>query len=139
MRLRLYALFGILFLICLAFDALVYGSLAREPGIGAAVAAAARADSPLLHTYIVLGRPLTTSSALTTAGQSLADSAYGGAYASIAAMPDAASSLLFDESHGPLRALYLLIYWCAPLFLALAIVAWLLRSRPTHLIKTARR
>lgn len=140
MRIRMYALFGILFLICLIIDALAFGALANEAGVGAAIAASAQAQAPIAHTYIFLGSSVVSALPwLQTVGQSIADAALGDAYTAIAATPEAAIDLLFSESRGPLRALFLLCYWGAPLLLVLAIAAWLLRTRPTHLIKSARR
>ena len=140
MRFRFYALFGILFLFCLVIDVLTFGGLAQNGAVGSAVAASARAEAPLVHTYIVLGRPIAMSIPVAgTAGQSIADAAFGDAYPPILATPDAAVDLLFSASMGPLRALLMLCYWGAPLFLVLTITAWLFRTRRTHLIKSARR
>ncbi|MGH9423196.1 MAG: hypothetical protein ACRD3J_24685 [Thermoanaerobaculia bacterium] len=140
MRFRFYALFGILFLLCLAIDLLTFGGLVREPGIGPAIAQSARAEAPLVHTYVVLGTPIVKAiPGSDTAGQSIADAAFGDAYPQILATPEAAVSLLFSASIGPLRALLLLCYWGAPIFLVLAILAWMFRTRHTHLIKSARR
>ncbi|MEO7149288.1 MAG: hypothetical protein ABIY40_05060 [Rhodanobacteraceae bacterium] len=140
MRVRAYILLGILFLLCLALDALTFGALAREPVIGPAVAASARAEAPLAHTYIVLGMPLVDAlAALQSIGRNCAETAFGGAYPAIAETPAAAIDLLFSASRGAPRALFMLFYWGAPSLLVLTIVAWLFRTRPTHLIKTARR
>lgn len=137
MRVRAYILFGILFLLCLALDALTFGALAREPVIGPAVAASARAEAPLAHTYIALGAPLTGAMpALQSAGSACADTAFGSAYPAITATPAAAIDLLFAESRGAKNALFMLFYWGAPVLLVLTIMAWLFRTRPTHLIKT---
>ena len=79
MRFRFYALFGILFLFCLIVDLLTFGGLACEPVTGTAIARSARAEAPLMHSYIVAGRPIATAiPALNTAGQSIADAAFGG-------------------------------------------------------------
>lgn len=140
MRIRMHALFGILFLLCLIVDVLVFGGLAQETSIGTAIAGSARAQAPIAHTYIVIGNPIVAAVPfLQTAGQAMADSAFGDAYPAISATPDAAIDLLFSESRGPLRALFLLCYWGAPLLLLATVLAWLFRTRPTHLIKSARR
>ncbi|MBS0432665.1 MAG: hypothetical protein JSS21_09720 [Proteobacteria bacterium] len=140
MRFRFYALFGFLFLFCLSLDVLMFGGVSQEAGVGAAIADSARAQAPLAHTYIVLGRPIAARvAAARTAGQSIAAAAFGDSYDSIAATPDAAIDLLFSESRGPMRALLMLAYWGAPVFFVLAILAWLFRTRRTHLIKSARR
>lgn len=140
MRFRWYALFAVFFLLCLLVDALSFAALARQPQVGAMIAASADAESPVARTYIALGTPLVAASPiLQTIGQSVADAAFGDAYPAIAARPDAAMDLLFSESHGSLCALFMLLYWGAPLLLALTLAAWLLRTRRTHLIKSVRR
>lgn len=140
MRFRFYALFGFLFLFCLSLDVLIFGGLSQEAGIGQAIADSARAQAPLTHTYIVLGRPIATRiPAARTAGQSIADAGFGDAYDDIQTTPDAAADLLFSASRGPMRALLVLSYWAAPAFFLLTLLAWIFRTRHTHLIKSARR
>jgi hypothetical protein len=140
MRIRWYALFGIFFLLFLLIDALTFAGLAHLPGVGNAVAASADAEAPIAHTYIELGDPLVAASpVLQNVGAAMADAAFGDSYAAIQARPAAASDLLFSESRGPLSALFMLSYWGAPLLLAFTLVAWLFRTRQTHLIKSVRR
>jgi hypothetical protein len=125
-----------LFVLCLALDAWLYGSLAREPEIGPILASSARANAPLLHTYIVLGEPL---AAYTGApGQRVADAAFRHAYPSIVASPATAASQLFTQSRGPWRGLLVVLYWGAPVLLVLTLGAWVLRSRETHLMGSVR-
>lgn len=137
MRLRKY---WVLFALCglsLAFDAWVYGSLAREPDVGPALVSAARANAPLLHAYIVLGAPIADHTG--ASGQYVAAAAFGAAYPAMAATPAAADSLLFSESQGPLRGILIMLFWAAPVLLVLALAAWVLRSRETHLMGNTRR
>ncbi len=134
---RKYGMLFTLFVLCLAFDAWLYGSLVREPDVGPAIASSARANAPLLHTYIVLGEPLAARTGVS--GQRLADAAFADAYPSIIASPATAASQLFTQSRGPLRGLLLVLYWATPLLLVLALAAWVLRSRPTHLMGGIRR
>ena len=137
MRWRKYGVLFTLFVLCLAFDAWLYGSLAREPQVGPALAASARANAPLLHTYIVLGEPLAAHTGAW--GRGVADAAFADAYPSIIASPATAASQLFTQSRGPLRGLLLLLYWVTPALLVLALAAWVLRSRQTHLMGRVRR
>ena len=137
MHWRKYGVLFTLFVLCLAFDAWLYGSLAREPAIGAALASSARANAPLLHSYIVLGEPLAAHTGWS--GQRVADAAFADAYPSIMASPATAASQLFTESRGPLRGLLVVLYWATPALLVLALAAWVLRSRPTHLMGGVRR
>ncbi len=137
MRWRKYGVLSTLFVFCLAFNAWLYGSLAREPDIGPALASSARATAPLLHTYIALGEPLAMHTG--SSGQHVADAAFADAYPSIVASPATAAGQLFTESHGPLRGLLLALYRATPVLLVLALAAWVLRSRQTHLMGRARR
>lgn len=140
MRMHWYALFGIFFLLCLFIDALSFGALSREPQIGQAVLTGAEAEAPIVRIYIALGTPLVSSSPiLQQVGESMANSAFGDSYAAIGARPAAAVDLLFSESHGPTSALFMLSYWGAPLLLVCTLLAWLMRTRQTHLIKSVRR
>jgi|GEM_PF-1274319 len=85
MRWRRYGVLSTLFVLCLTFNAWLYGSLAREPEVGPALASSARANAPLLHTYIVLGDPLAAYTG--ASGQRMADAAFADAYPSIVASP----------------------------------------------------
>lgn len=138
MRPRKYTVCFTLFVLCLAFDAWVYGSLARNPDVGPALVSAARASAPLLHTYIVIGEPLVGHLGAAT-GQRVADAAYADAYPAMSAMPTAAANLLFSQSYGPWRRILVVLYWAAPVLLALGLVTWLLRSRQTRLMGRGRR
>jgi hypothetical protein len=137
MRLRKYRVLFVLFVLCLAFDAWVYGSLARDPGVGPALESSARAHAPLLHAYIVLGTPFAVHAGVS--GRYVAAIAFGDAYPAMMAAPATADSLLFRGSHGPLRGILIVLFWAAPLLLVLALAAWVLRSRETHLMGKAGR
>jgi hypothetical protein len=140
MRIRWYVLFGIFFLLFLLIDALSFGALAQEKGVGPAVASAAAAEAPIAHTYILLGTmPISYVPALRAVGGAMADAAFGDSYAAIEARPEAAIDLLFSESRGPAATLFVLSYRGAPLLLLLTLLAWLFRTRQTHLIPSVRR
>lgn len=127
-----------LFVLCLAADAWVYGSLALDPAVGPALVRAARDSAPLLYSYIELGRPVVAHLGAAT-GAHFAAAAFGAAYAAIAARPAEAADLLFSGSHGPLRDLLVALYWGAPVLLVVTLGAWVLRSQETHLMGRVRR
>ncbi|MGH8113484.1 MAG: hypothetical protein ACREPS_00305 [Rhodanobacteraceae bacterium] len=137
MRLRKYWVLFVLFVLTLAFDAWVYGSLARSPSVGSALVSAARANAPLLHAYIVLGSPIAVRTG--ASGNYVASAAFGAAYPAMTATPAVADSLLFSESRGPLRGILIVLFWATPILLVLALAAWVLRSRETHLMGKVRR
>ncbi|HEX5353835.1 MAG TPA: hypothetical protein VFW60_07120 [Rhodanobacteraceae bacterium] len=136
MRVRKYTVLFGLFVACLVFDAWIYGSLAGIPETGPELASAAHAHSPLLHAYIVLGSPLAAHTG--ASGQYVSSAAFGAAFPAMRESPAAADSLLFSQSHGPLRGILVLLFWAAPALLVLTLAAWALRSRPTHLMGRAR-
>lgn len=136
-RPRKHTVLFALFVLCLAFDAWVYGSLAREPKVGPVLTAAARVSSPLLHAYITLGGPLAAHTG--ASGRYVADAAFGAAYPAITSSPALADTLLFSQSQGPLRGIFLVLFWAAPVLLVLTLAAWVLRSRPAHLMGRIRR
>jgi hypothetical protein len=136
-RLRNYWVLSALLVLCLAIDAWVYGSLALDPDVGPVLVPAARDSAPLLHTYIEIGRPF-AAHLDAAAGARFAGMAFGSAYASMAARPAEAAGLLFSGSSGPLHDLLVALYWGAPALLVLTLVAWVLRSRETHLMGRAR-
>jgi hypothetical protein len=136
MHWRRYRVLFTLFVLSLAVDAWLYGSLAREAEIGPALASSARANAPLLHTYIVLGEPLAAYTG--ASGQRVADVAFHDAYPSIMASPATAASELFAQSRGPWRGLLVVLYWGTPVLLVITLGAWVLRSRETHLMGRVR-
>lgn len=137
-RLRKDWLLFALFVLCLAIDAWVYGSLALDPAVGPMLVSASRDSAPLLYGYIELGRPFVAHWGAATGGY-FAATAFGAAYAAMAARPAEAVDLLFRGSHGPLHDLLVALYWGAPVLLVLTLGTWVLRSRETHLIGNVRR
>lgn len=138
MRPRKYTVLLALFALCLAFDAWLYGSLALEPEVGPVLVSAARTNAPLLHTYIVIGRPVVERIGA-GGGQRVADMAFHDAYPAMKAQPAVADGELFSRSHGPLRGILFVLFWATPALLALGLAAWVLRSRSTHLMGRVRR
>lgn len=139
MRLRKYTVASTLFVLSLAFNAWVYGSLALEAHVGTALTSpSAQATPLLLQAYVALGQPLMARVG-GASGQYVADAAFGDAYPSMVAQPSAAGSLLFSRSLGPLRGLLIILYWATPVLLVLTLLTWALRSRDTHLMGRDRR
>ena len=127
-----------LFVLCLAVDAWVYGSLALDPAVGPVLVPAARDSAPLLYGYIELGRPFVAQLGAAM-GAHFAAMAFGAAYATMAARPAEAAGLLFGDSHGALHDLLVALYWGAPVLLVLTLGTSVLRSRETHLMGKVRR
>lgn len=134
MKVRAWAIGGVLALLCLVFSMLSVGGAAQvQPAVGAQ----ARAESPLAQTYIVLDRH---ASALVPAigrlSRSLADACFGDTWAAIEADPEIGLHLLLTTSRGSLATLARTCYWATPVLLLLSLILYFLRPKPVHLIRS---
>lgn len=137
MKVRAYVLAGTLGLACLGFNVLAIGAAAeRFP----AVAAQARAESPLAQTYIVLGRYLTDwVPALQTPASALAEASFDNAFAAVEANPSVALDALLTNAQGFFGGLARACYWGAPILLFAFVLLFWFRPRTVHLIRSAPR
>jgi len=136
MKLRWYGWLTVLAVLALLVNFYAYAGLRRAAGAGDAVAAQARAESPLTHTYIVLGGHLLHYTPFMDGlADGLASSTWGDAYAPIRHNPGVALHLLDSEARGVVHALMGLVYWAPPILLLLALVGWLFRPRQVSLIE----
>lgn len=137
MKLRLYAVAAGFGLFALAFDLLALGAAGQSHP---AVAAQARAESPLAHTYVVLGRHLVGErGGLREVGDSLAEAAFGNAWEAVEAQPDVALDTLYAAARGKAATVARLAYWGAPVLLVLFVPLFIFRERKVQLIRNAGR
>lgn len=137
MKLRLYAIAAGFGLFALVFDVLALGAAAR---LHPAVAAQARAESPLAHTYIVLGRYAAGGHGrLGGIGDALAEAAFGSAWESVEARPELALDTLYTAARGKAATVARLAYWGAPILLLLFVPLFTFRERKVQLIRHAGR
>jgi hypothetical protein len=134
MKLRWYGWLTVLAVLALLVNFYAFAGLRRVAGVGVAVAAQARAESPLTHTYIVLGgHILHYTPFMRGVADDLASSTWAQAYVSIRRNPGVALHLLDSASNGVVHALMGLVYWAPPILLMLALIGWLFRPRQVSL------
>ncbi|MDN5924785.1 MAG: hypothetical protein L0H70_07285 [Xanthomonadales bacterium] len=132
MKVQAVAVVGVLFVVCLAFDMLALGGAAQRYH---AVAAQARAESPLAQTYIVLDRYAAKwIPGVEGASKALANATFSASWPAVEAQPEVALTVLFSHSHGALAPLLKLAYWSAPILLLIFLFLLWRRPRPVHLI-----
>lgn len=135
MKLRWYGWVTVLAVLCLLLDVYAFAGLHGAPGVGKAVAAQARLESPLMHTYIVAGDyALHGTPFMRGFARGLASSSWGDAYASIRQHPELALYMLNNESRGVVHSLMVPAYWAPPVLFLLALIGWFFRSRKVSLI-----
>lgn len=132
MKVRAFAVAGLLGLACLVFNVLaVGGAAAMLPG----VATQAQDESPLAHTYIVLHRySVHYLPGVASVSRGLAGACFGDAFSAIREDPRVGLDLLFTASHGVMAALATLLYWAAPVLLLAFVLLYFVRPKTIHLI-----
>lgn len=132
-KMRIWAVCAVVGLICLIFAVLAFGGAGQAQP---AVAAQARAESPLAQTYIVLDRYASRlSPTIRSMSLGLAQSCFGEAYPAIEADPDVGLHLLHSESRGFMAAVARLAYWGAPILLLASLIFYFLRPKTIHLMR----
>jgi hypothetical protein len=136
MKVRPYLLALVLFVFCLLYDLIVWGSVPLLPDVGSAIADSARREAPLATTYIALGGVLdNTVPVLGSVGASILETAWSEGFARIREDPGVAMDLVFGNrwnfSHGWLKAMY----WAAPILLAITAILWLRKPKPVRTLQ----
>jgi hypothetical protein len=137
MKVRLYLLALVVFVLCLLYDLVVWGGVRRLPDVGSAIADSARREAPLATTYIAIGSVLDGwVPPLGSFGASILETAWGEGFARIRENPGVAMDLLFHNrwnvAHGWLKTMY----WAAPVMLVVTLLLWL---RKPKTVRTLRR
>lgn len=133
MQARAWMITGMAGLVCLVFAMLAYGGAAQ---LQAGVAAQARAESPLVQTYVVLDRYASRlAPGVGSLSRQLADACFADAWPAIEADPSIGLSLLSGQSRGLMAGLAAFSRWGAPVLLIASLVLYLLRPRDVHLIR----
>jgi hypothetical protein len=137
MKVRMYAVAGVLGIACLVFDVMALGAAGKAHP---AVEAQARLESPLAQTYIVLGRYLLGGLGfLQGPADALADASFTAAYPAVAAQPELALDSLYAQARGVTAGVARAAYWGAPILLLAFIVLFTFRPRTVHLIRNSGR
>lgn len=132
MKVQAVAVVGVLFFMCLVFTMLALGGAAQRYR---AVAAQARAESPLAQTYIVLDRYAAKwIPGVESASKSVANGTFSASWPAVEAQPKVALTVLFSHAQGALASLFKVAYWSTPILLLIFLFMLWRRPRPVHLI-----
>lgn len=132
MKVKAVAVVGVLFLVSLVFAMLALGGAAQRYR---AVAAQARAESPLAQTYIVLDRYAAKwIPGVESASRSVANATFRASWPDVEAQPALALTVLLSHSHGASASLFKAAYWSTPILLLIFLFLLWRRPRPVHLI-----
>lgn len=135
MKGKLHIVSGLLLLLVLGFDLVVWGGVRDIPEVGTKITETARTQAPLAYTYIVLGELLDGAvPALGRYGTDYASRAFAPAVERIQADPNLAIVALFEGTLNSTHATLRLAYWLAPVLLAVFLVAWWRRPRRLSLM-----
>lgn len=137
MKIHWYGWLTLLAILALVLDAYAFAGLRRVPGVGDAVAARARLESPLMDTYLVAGSfALRYTPFMQGFSDNLASATWGDAYAAVRKHPRMALYMLGTESRGVVHVLMEPVYWAPLLLFPIALVGWYFRPRKVSLIRS---
>lgn len=137
MRFRWYVVTGVFGVFFLLFDLLALGAAAETQP---AIAAQARAESPLAETYIVVGQQaMAYSHTLSDVAHALSTAAFDSAMTAVEAQPSIALDTLYAAATGKAAAVARLAYWAGPLLTLLALLLFTVRERRVKLIANSGR
>jgi len=135
MKMPWYGWVTLLTTLALLLDVYAFAGLRRVPGVGDAVAARARLESPLMDTYLVAGTyALRYTPFMQGFADALASSSWHDAYDPVRKNPELALHLLRNESHGMAHALMVPLYWVPVVLFPIALFGWAFRPRKVSLI-----
>lgn len=136
MKMPWYGWATVLAVLALLVDIYAFAGLRRVPGVGPAVAAQARLESPLTQTYLVAGAfALDHTPFMQGVADGLAAATWHDAFAPVRRNPALALHALSARSTGMLHALMVPLYWAPPLLFPLALIGWFFRPRKVSLIR----
>ncbi len=139
MKIPWYAWTATVGICALILEGYAYAGLQRTPVVGPAVAAQARMQAPLTHTYLVTGGYLLrVTPFMEDASAAIARATWGDAYAAISRHPEQALYQLGARPRGVVHGLLSPLRWFPPLLLPLALFGWLLRPRAIRSLRGTR-
>jgi hypothetical protein len=136
MKARLHVFALVLFVFCLLYDLVVWGSVRLLPEVGSAIADSAHREAPLATAYIVVGGVLDGMlPSLGSFGESVLSAAWGEGFARIREDPGVAMDLIFSSrwnvAHGWLKTMY----WATPVLLVVTLILWLRKPKPVRTLR----
>lgn len=136
MKRRLHLIATILFIVTLAYDAIVWGALPALPDVGESIAESARREAPLAATYIALGSGIDAAMPLLQSfGAHRLEGAFGEGFERIRADSTVAMDLIFNTTWNAAHRWLKTMYWAPPFLLLLALVLWTRRPRQVSVLR----
>jgi hypothetical protein len=136
MKVRLYPFALVLFVFCLFYDLVVWGSVRLLPEVGSAIADSALREAPLATTYIAIGGVLDgLVPTLGSFGASVLETAWGDGFARIRENPGVAMDLVFRNRWNVAHGWLTMMYWAAPILLVLTLVLWLRKPKAVQTLR----
>jgi len=136
MKSRLHVIALVLFVLCLLYDLVVWGSVRVLPDVGPGIAESARREAPLAATYITLGDLIDSAvPSLQAFGSDRLTDAFGEGFERIRADPTVAMDLIFGTTWNASHRWIKTMYWAAPVLLLLTLILWLRRPKAVHMVR----
>lgn len=136
MKRRLHLVASILFVVTLAYDAVVWGALPALPDVGESIADSARREAPIAATYVALGSGVDAAVPLLQAfGARRLEQAFGEGFERIRSDSTVAMDLIFNTTWNGEHRWLKTMYWAPPFFLLLALVLWTRRPRQVRVLR----
>jgi hypothetical protein len=140
MRRHLHWWVGLLFLLVLGYDFVVWGGAARLPEVGAHLQDSARREGPLTYFYMRVGSVIDAAvPALDSWGQHRAESALAEGFPRIKEDPTVAMDLVFSQNWNAQHFMLKLCHTAAPVLAVLALVFWIRRPKKVRMLGSRRR
>jgi hypothetical protein len=120
----------VLFVLCFAYDIVIWGSVRALPDVGAGIAASAQHEAPLAATYIAIGSAVDSAvPALQTFGAMRLTEALSDGFERIRTDPTVAMDLIFSSTWNASHRWIKMMYWAAPVLLVIAVILWVRRPK----------
>lgn len=140
MRRHFHWWIGLLFLLVLGYDFVVWGAAARLPDVGAHLQDSARREGPLAYFYMRVGSALDEAvPALDRWGQYRAESALAEGFPRIKQDATVAMDLVFSQTWNAQHLTLKVCHWAAPVLAVLAVVFWVRRPKKVRMLGSRRR
>jgi len=140
MKSRMHIIMGMLLLLALLFDLVVWGGVKAIPDAGPKIRQVAQTQAPLALTYMVVGEQL---DALVPGfghfGTDYATQAFSDVLPRIKDDPNVAIIALFAGSANSQQAIVKIMYWAVPVLLGLFLIFWWRRPRQITSLSGRRR
>jgi len=136
----MHIIVGILLLLALLFDLVVWGGVKTIPEVGPKIRQIAQTQAPLVLTYMVIGEQLdAVVPALGRFGADYASQAFGDVVQRIKDDPNVAVIALFDSNTNSQQATVKAMFWAVPVLLVLFLIFWWRRPRQVTSMSGRRR